>query len=538
MADANRAIQLQLFLTGEKPTVKGLDNVNKASNRAASGVRKVGGAAGSTSRKMPPLINSMKGTSGAVINFNRVIQDSPYGLIGVANNIDPLIISFKELQQQTGSAGKAFKTLISSAFLGPLGFVTIASIASSIAIAFGPKIWNALFGKKNRDAVEAMQEKMKELNEEVRTLTKRSEDARIAWEHYLETGEKLTQEQLDFKELLTEQAQAQDALRRKTLEVADARERATELARAGSQVGWAMVRTIEAEQEGLENNALAIDRKVASMRNAIEGEAKYEEGVRATEQAQKDAADAERERRDGLVKLWAMQEATQKGWADWIQRASQMRRDYYEQEEALDQERAQRQQEALEHLNKEQEERSRLRDLEEDEQMAALARLQAAQAKWRESVAKSGAAYIQNAIIHKKSAEQIMKDLKKLIARQLIFFALQQALGFVTGTALFQDAATSKFGKVFGLNNIPQARSGVTNYPGGPLKVHKDELIWTPPGTTVLSQSASRQAMRDGGGTQQVAVYLNGDLANLVDAIEVLSDRNVRSGVGPSLGNR
>lgn len=70
-------------------------------------------------------------TTNAVINFNRVIQDAPYGLIGVANNIDPLVQSFQGLKASTGSAMGAIRLLLKSAFTGPGAMITVVSLATS-----------------------------------------------------------------------------------------------------------------------------------------------------------------------------------------------------------------------------------------------------------------------------------------------------------------------------------------------------------------------------------------------------------------------
>lgn len=62
-------------------------------------------------------------TSSATIalnNVNRVIQDAPYGFIGIANNIDPLLASYQKLKLETGSTGGAFKALAGT-LTGPMG---------------------------------------------------------------------------------------------------------------------------------------------------------------------------------------------------------------------------------------------------------------------------------------------------------------------------------------------------------------------------------------------------------------------------------
>lgn len=58
----------------------------------------------------------------ALTNFNRVVQDAPYGLMGVANNIDPLMTSFQKLRAETGSTGGAFKAMLGT-LSGPMGLL-------------------------------------------------------------------------------------------------------------------------------------------------------------------------------------------------------------------------------------------------------------------------------------------------------------------------------------------------------------------------------------------------------------------------------
>src|SRR4051812_26321500 len=43
----------------------------------------------------------------SLINLSRVAQDAPYGFIGIANNINPLLESFQRLRASTGTTGGA-----------------------------------------------------------------------------------------------------------------------------------------------------------------------------------------------------------------------------------------------------------------------------------------------------------------------------------------------------------------------------------------------------------------------------------------------
>lgn len=71
--------------------------------------------------------------TNALTNLNRVIQDAPFGIIGIANNIDPLIQSFQSLSKSTGGVGGALKALGAS-LLGPGGVLFAFSALSTGAI--------------------------------------------------------------------------------------------------------------------------------------------------------------------------------------------------------------------------------------------------------------------------------------------------------------------------------------------------------------------------------------------------------------------
>jgi len=52
--------------------------------------------------------------SNALMQFSRIAQDAPYGIMGIGNNITATAESFSYLKQQTGSTGGALKALASS----------------------------------------------------------------------------------------------------------------------------------------------------------------------------------------------------------------------------------------------------------------------------------------------------------------------------------------------------------------------------------------------------------------------------------------
>jgi len=102
-------------------------------------------AANQTTKALAAIPKSSGQATTALVNLGRVVQDAPFGLIGIANNIDPLITSFQSLSKTSGGAGSAFKAL-GAALAGPAGIAIAVSAVTSAFIAFGPEIKKAILG--------------------------------------------------------------------------------------------------------------------------------------------------------------------------------------------------------------------------------------------------------------------------------------------------------------------------------------------------------------------------------------------------------
>lgn len=83
--------------------------------------------------------------TNALSNLSRVAQDAPYGFIGIANNLNPLLESFQRLQKEAGGTGAALKSM-ASGLMGPAGIGLALGAVSSLIVAFGPKIANFIKG--------------------------------------------------------------------------------------------------------------------------------------------------------------------------------------------------------------------------------------------------------------------------------------------------------------------------------------------------------------------------------------------------------
>lgn len=111
-------------------------------------------------------LSNVKKPSGeatqSLINLSRVAQDAPYGFIGIANNINPLLESLQRLKASTGSTGAAIKAL-GSEMLGAGGLGLAVGIVSSLLVVFGDKLFGT--GRSAKSAKESLDDYVDSLND-------------------------------------------------------------------------------------------------------------------------------------------------------------------------------------------------------------------------------------------------------------------------------------------------------------------------------------------------------------------------------------
>lgn len=160
----------------------GIDGVAKSTTAAKgafvslpAAIAPIPGAIDKVKVAATQLNNQLKGFSDtsrsstyALINFDRVIQDLPYGIKGFANNINPAVGSLTGLIRQTGGVGNAFKALGQS-LLGPAGIGVGISIVSSLLITFGDRLFGA--SKKSKELDEANQKLAENVASQAAKLT-------------------------------------------------------------------------------------------------------------------------------------------------------------------------------------------------------------------------------------------------------------------------------------------------------------------------------------------------------------------------------
>ena len=132
-------------------------------NTATGQLDKLGKAAQTTAPQVQKLAQATQGYNSVGIDFARIVQDAPFGIIGVGNNITQLAQSFQTLKNTSGSTSAALKSAFASIFSS--GNALILGI-SVLTTAFTILQQKGFF--KSEESAKSLDEALKEYQE---TLT-------------------------------------------------------------------------------------------------------------------------------------------------------------------------------------------------------------------------------------------------------------------------------------------------------------------------------------------------------------------------------
>jgi hypothetical protein len=111
------------------------------------------------STSMVDVQTNTKGAAIALGNIGRIAQDLPFGIMGISNNIDPLLVSFRNLRTELGSTGLALRAIL-KLLGGPLGMVfLLGSILPSAIVIAQSGIMG--FGKKSKESIDKATDSVK-----------------------------------------------------------------------------------------------------------------------------------------------------------------------------------------------------------------------------------------------------------------------------------------------------------------------------------------------------------------------------------------
>lgn len=133
-------------------------------NTAAGQLDKLGKAAQATAPQVQKLTQATQGYNAIGTDFARIIQDAPFGIIGVGNNIQQLAGSFQTLKNTTGSTSAALKASFASIFSSGNALVLGISLLTT---AFTVLQMKGFFDteKKAKDLTDTLDEYKKTLGE-------------------------------------------------------------------------------------------------------------------------------------------------------------------------------------------------------------------------------------------------------------------------------------------------------------------------------------------------------------------------------------
>jgi hypothetical protein len=167
--DNNKGLQIDLGINVQ-PLQQGLQQASQA-------VTQFGTQLNSIKRPAADATQSL-------VNLSRIAQDAPYGFIGIANNLNPMLESFERLQKETGSASGALKAMVSG-LMGPAGLGVALGVVSSLFLAFGGRISdfvNALLS--GNDALKSEKEALAGIGTEFTSVLQKVEKVGIAFQEY------------------------------------------------------------------------------------------------------------------------------------------------------------------------------------------------------------------------------------------------------------------------------------------------------------------------------------------------------------------
>jgi hypothetical protein len=127
-------------------------------------ISSVEGAIGTLSSRMNGVAKPTNDATQSLINFSRIAQDAPYGIMGIANNLNPMLESFQQLAKTEGGTKKALDAMLNG-LSGPAGIGVALGLVSSLAVVFQKQITQAFEGPAGK--LKDLREELKKLNDEI-----------------------------------------------------------------------------------------------------------------------------------------------------------------------------------------------------------------------------------------------------------------------------------------------------------------------------------------------------------------------------------
>lgn len=298
MAEQNIDIKIKVDKQGNvelKSLEKGFDKIKITAKQASQAAKQLGvdiskikssGSINVAANDFNKLSKAMSGASAAsggatasVLELGRVVSDAPYGIRGVANNLQQLASNFAFMAKQAGGAGAALKAM-GSALMGPLG-ILVAFQAVIAAIDY----FSAQTNKAEKN-VKSMNETIAAAASNFKILLRAQEDNTLGLEEAKESVRRINSQYKDLNVQLDENGRLTDAsvqaIEKKIIRLEDLAKATAIQTLVEEKYGEVVLKTLEIEEANFKLNAKiaeATSLRAKADKDALEGAVSRENRV-------------------------------------------------------------------------------------------------------------------------------------------------------------------------------------------------------------------------------------------------------------------
>jgi hypothetical protein len=271
MAEQNIDIKIKVDKQGNvelKSLEKGFDKIKITAKQASQAAKQLGvdisqikssgtiNVAANDFRKLSKAVSGASAATGgataSVLEFGRVISDAPYGIRGVANNLQQLASNFAFMAKQAGGAGAALKAM-GSALMGPLG-ILVAFQAVIAALDY----FSAQTNKAEKN-VKSMNETIAAAASNFKILLRAQEDNTLGLEEAKESVRRINSQYKDLNVQLDENGRLTDAsvqaIEKKIIRLEDLAKATAIQTLVEEKYGEVVLKTLEIEEANFKLNA-------------------------------------------------------------------------------------------------------------------------------------------------------------------------------------------------------------------------------------------------------------------------------------------
>lgn len=152
-----------------------LDILKLSADKSSKSIVNTDVAVSKLTNKNKDLSKSTGLANSTAMEFNRIIQDAPFGMIGIGNNIQQLTSNFGQLQAKTGSFGAAFKATIASMLTSGNLLSLGISVVTSAWTAY--VMYSQRANKANKETKDSTELLIEALSEKSRVLYEASKSS-------------------------------------------------------------------------------------------------------------------------------------------------------------------------------------------------------------------------------------------------------------------------------------------------------------------------------------------------------------------------